>query len=61
MEAEFDLYSGDFPEGRAFSRRRVEGLFGVTAGPRVGRARLFGRLRTGFLRVEAAPEPFAAS
>ena len=23
------------------------------------RARLFGKLRTGFLRVEAAPEPFA--
>jgi hypothetical protein len=59
VEAEFDLYPGEFPEGRAFSRRRVEGLFGVTAGPRLGRARLFGKLRTGFLRVEAAPEPFA--
>jgi hypothetical protein len=59
VEAEFDLYPGEFAEGRAFSRRRVEGLFGVTVGPRVGRARPFGKLRTGFLRVDAAPEPFA--
>jgi len=59
VEAELDLYPGEFPEGRAFSRRRVEGLFGVTAGPRLGRARLFGKLRTGFLRVGEAPEPFA--
>ena len=58
-EAELDLYPGDFPGGRAFSGRRVEGLFGVTAGPRFARVRLFGKLRAGFVRVEEAPEPFA--
>jgi len=57
VEAEIDLYPGEFPEGRAFSRRRVEGLFGVTAGPRFDRVRLFGRLRAGFLRVDEAPGP----
>ena len=55
VEAELDLYPGEFPEGRAFSRRRVEGLFGVTAGPRFDRVRLFGKLRAGFLRVGEAP------
>ncbi len=59
VEAELDLYPGEFPEGRAFSRRRVEGLFGVTAGPRFDRVRLFGKLRAGFLRVGEAPRPFA--
>jgi len=59
VEAELDLYPGEFPEGRAFSRRRVEGLFGVTAGPRFDRVRLFGKLRAGFLRVDEAPRPFA--
>jgi hypothetical protein len=59
IEAEFDLYPGDFPEGRAFSSGRVEGLFGVTAGPHFGRARLFGRLRAGFLQMDAAPVPLA--
>jgi hypothetical protein len=59
VEAELDLYPGEFPEGRAFSRRRVEGLFGVTAGPRFDRVRLFGKLRTGFLRLDEAPGPLA--
>ena len=59
VEAELDLYPGEFPEGRAFSRRRVEGLFGVTVGPRFDRVRLFGKLRAGFLRVGEAPRPFA--
>ena len=40
IEAEVDLYPGDFPDdGFAFSRARVEGLFGVTAGPAFGRVR----------------------
>lgn len=59
VESELNLYPGEFPDGLAFSRRRVEGLFGVTAGPRFDRVRLFGRLRGGFLRVAEAPEPFA--
>jgi hypothetical protein len=33
-----------------FNRGRVEGLFGVTAGPRFGRVRPFVKLRPGFLR-----------
>ena len=54
VEAEVDLYprhSGPF----AFSRRRVEGLFGVTVGPTFGRARPFARLRPGFMIFRAQP------
>jgi hypothetical protein len=47
------------PEGTAISSNRVEGLFGVTAGPRLGRWRPFARLRPGFLRIGEAPEPVA--
>ena len=57
VEAELDLYPGEFAEGRAFSRRRVEGLFGVTAGPCFDRVRLFGKLRAGFLHRDGAPGP----
>jgi len=32
----------------------VEGLFGVTAGPRFGRVRVFGAFGAGFLHVEEA-------
>jgi len=58
IEAEIDLYPGDFPDQRAFSRGRVEGLFGVTVGPRFGRLRPFARLRSGFLDIREAPRPF---
>jgi hypothetical protein len=34
---------------------RVEGLFGVTAGPRVARARPFAKLRPGFLTFRGQP------
>ena len=59
IESEINLYPGDFPDQRAFSRDRVEGLFGVTVGPRFGRLRPFARLRSGFLNIREAPEPFA--
>lgn len=59
LESEITLYPQDFPDGVAFSASRVEGLFGATVGPRLRRVRPFARLRAGFLRFSAAPQPFA--
>ena len=59
LEAELVHYPGHFAGAPAFSRSRVEGLVGATIGPRLGRVRPFGRVRPGFLRVHAAPEPIA--
>jgi hypothetical protein len=58
IEAELVHYPGHFADDPAFSRARVEGLFGATVGPRLGRVRPFARIRPGFLRVQEAPEPF---
>lgn len=58
IEAELNLYPRAFPDRRPFSRTRVEGLFGVTAGVTVGRIRPFARLRPGFVDVHEAPAPF---
>lgn len=58
IESEINLYPADFPDQRAFSRGRVEGLFGVTVGPRFGRLRPFARLRSGFLNIREASQPF---
>ena len=58
LEAEMTIYPRDFPDGRAFSRGRDEGLFGVTVGPRLGRLRPFARVRAGFMRFQEAPQPF---
>ncbi len=58
IEAEVVQYPGDFPEPRPFSRARLEGLFGATVGPRFDRVRPFARLRSGFVSVDEAPEPF---
>src|SRR5439155_12177713 len=44
-EAEMDVYPRSFPGRTPFSRSRLEGLFGVTVGPRLARARPFVRLR----------------
>ncbi len=57
-EAELTFYSSDFADEPAFSKRRVEGLFGVTVGPQLGRLRPFARLRPGFVDVAEAPGPF---
>jgi hypothetical protein len=55
IEAEINV----FPEELIFSRNRVEGLFGVTVGPRFDRVRPFAKLRFGFLDLSDAPRPFA--
>lgn len=57
IEGEMDFYPRDFPPGSAFSRARVEGLFGATVGPRLGPVRVFGRVRPGFVRFEEASGP----
>ncbi len=59
LEAEFDLYPADFPDRVPFTHARIEGLFGVTMGPRFGRGHVFGRLRPGFVIFADAPQPIA--
>jgi hypothetical protein len=56
-DAEVSVYPGEF--AAAFSSNRVEGLFGVTIGPRIGRLRAFAKLRPGFVAFREASEPFA--
>jgi hypothetical protein len=59
VEAELDFYPREFPDTVPFSRSRVEGLFGVTVGPTIGRIRPFAKLRPGFFTFREAPQPFA--
>jgi hypothetical protein len=59
LEAEFAHYPTDYPDRRPFSSSRLEGLFGGTVGPQLGRVRPFARVRYGFVRFSEAPEPFA--
>jgi hypothetical protein len=59
VEGEVAFYPGDLGERVAFSGSRVEGLFGATVGPRLGRVRPFAKLRPGFLRFGEAPQPIA--
>ena len=58
-DAELTFYPSDFPDEPAFSASRVEGLFGVTVGPRIGAIRPFVKVRPGFVRFAESPEPFA--
>ena len=59
VDADLTWYPSDFPEGIAFTRRRFEGLFGVTLGPRLDRVRPFAKIAAGFLSVGATPRAFA--
>lgn len=60
FEGEVTLFPGEYPDGdSAISRRRVEGLFGLTAGRRFGILRPFAKFRAGFLDVQAASQPRA--
>ena len=59
IEGELTWYPSDFPDGIAFTRSRVEGLFGATIGPRIDRVRPFAKVAAGFLKVGATPGAFA--
>jgi hypothetical protein len=59
VDAEVTWYPSDFEEPIAFSRSRVEGLFGATVGPRIQRARPFVKAAAGFLKVGQTPGAFA--
>jgi hypothetical protein len=54
-EAEMTLYPASFPNANGFSRSRIEGLFGVTVGPRLPGVRPFARVRPGFLTFRGQP------
>ena len=57
-DAELTFYPSDVADDPVFSASRVEGLFGVTVGPRLGAIRPFVKFRPGFVRFAEAPEPF---
>lgn len=59
LESEITFYPKHLPDQVPFSRRRIEGLFGATFGPRLGSLRPFAKARAGFLSFRAASEPFA--
>jgi hypothetical protein len=60
VDADLTWYPSDFPgDDISFSGSRFEGLFGVTAGPRLNRIRPFAKAAAGLLRSSAAPRPFA--
>ena len=60
LDAELTWYPSDFTgEGPAFSRSRVEGLFGVTVGPQLGQVRPFTKAAAGFLQIGQTPGAFA--
>jgi hypothetical protein len=65
FEGELNVYPDAYPSRNArfsqgsFSRRRVEGLFGITAGVRLGTLRPFAKARAGFLDVQGPSQPVA--
>jgi hypothetical protein len=60
IDAELTWYPSEYPDSRApFSDARIEGLFGVHAGPRLGPVRPFAKAAAGFLRVASPGEGFA--
>jgi hypothetical protein len=59
LEAELTFFPGDFDNRLAFSASRVEGVFGATVGPQLGRLRPFAKLRPGFVTFGEAPDPIA--
>ncbi len=57
-EAEITFYPEDLGIADAeFSGGSVEGLFGATVGPVIGRVRPFGKVRPGFVVFQEAPNP----
>jgi len=59
VDADLTWYPSDFPDRIAFTRSRLEGLFGVTVGPRLNRVRPFAKAAAGFLNVGETPGAFA--
>jgi hypothetical protein len=59
LEVNLGIYPGDSTGTTAFSRRQVEGLFGVTIGPRLGRVRPFAKVQPGFVVFRPSREPIA--
>jgi len=60
VDADLTWYPGEFPpDGIPFSGNRFEGLFGVTAGPRLPGFRPFVKAGGGFMDVGEAERPFA--
>ena len=59
VDADVTWYPSDFPEGIAFTRSRVEGLFGLTIGPRIDRVRPFAKFAVGALKISPTPGAFA--
>jgi hypothetical protein len=59
IEGELSFYPSDAPGDIPVTRSRLEGLFGIKAGPRFERFAVFGKLRPGFVRFADAPGPVA--
>ena len=59
LDSEITFYPKDLPDQVPFSRRRMEGLFGATFGPRIKSLRPFAKARAGFMNFSAASAPFA--
>jgi hypothetical protein len=59
VDADVTWYPSDFSEVPAFSRQRVEGLFGATLGPRLNGLRPFVKASAGFLKVSPTNGAFA--
>jgi hypothetical protein len=61
LDAELTWYPGEFPPDTvtAFSGQRLEGLFGATVGPAIGRLRPFAKAAAGFVDIGATPRVFA--
>ena len=57
FDAEINFFPEDLGEVATFSQNRMEGLFGMTVGPTLGRLRPFAKVRPGFLSVEGSPGP----
>ncbi|MEP6783152.1 MAG: hypothetical protein ABI983_05745, partial [Acidobacteriota bacterium] len=59
-DADLSWYPSDFPTGAVpFSGSRIEGLFGVTVGPKIDRIRPFVKAAAGFLDIANTPIAFA--
>ena len=58
IDADVTWYPGEFPpDGIPFTGNRVEGLFGVTAGPRLAGFRPFAKAAAGFMKVSESSQP----